>query len=605
MLVVKKTFLKDFMKEHGDAFFEKLHDEKYLDIVGQFYRLTIDLRQLNAITILDGHPLPSITSILDQMHGCCHFTAFDIKDAFWCCMVAEKDRHKFAFSTHNELLQWIVVPQGSKGGATFFARVVQVVFEGAPKTIAKYQDDVFNFAPDFDSLLAAHHETYIRVAKYNLVLEPVKAVMNYPLLQVLGHIITSGGFRTPAPHRIAAILELSEHMKTKIQVSSFIGLMIYNKDYVPALASLLAPLHDLNRNEGKMEKWRDDIHGHIVRRIKQLLSSAPLLMLPNPAKKFILHVDACLRHGRGIGGTLNQLSRVVPPYAKAPRTNLNKEGLYLHPVAYYSRILTDIERAFSVTKIEAMALHDLIMHFATDIDNGIPFNVHVDHQALVYLITAPATTANKKIMSYILDLQGFQFNIFFTKGSQHLDADAMSRLFRFTDTVDELTIPLPNFGEVQDADLRNLLQCQQQDPDTIRKATDLVRRMCADVDYLDYNPNPHLLFPNHQEAPARPAASLPVQDDIDEDCADFDEFNESPENATANQGHVEMPSPYVLDPSVLRSLANGQQSAINQPTAIDYFTRSSDGALCMAITNRFTDETTIRPLPTSDDAHSI
>jgi hypothetical protein len=99
------------------------------------------------------------------MHGCCHFTAFDIKDAFWSCMVAEKDRHKFAFSTHNELLQCIVVPQGSKGGATFFARVVQVAFEGAPKTIAKYQDDVLNFAPDFDSLLAAHHETYIRVAK--------------------------------------------------------------------------------------------------------------------------------------------------------------------------------------------------------------------------------------------------------------------------------------------------------------------------------------------------------------------------------------------------------------------------------------------------------
>jgi hypothetical protein len=63
------------------------------------------------------------------------------------------------------------VPQGSKGGATFFARVVQVAFEGAPKTIAKYQDDVLNFAPDFDSLLAAHHETYIRVAKYNLVLK--------------------------------------------------------------------------------------------------------------------------------------------------------------------------------------------------------------------------------------------------------------------------------------------------------------------------------------------------------------------------------------------------------------------------------------------------
>ena len=27
MLVVKKNFLKDFMKKHGDAFLEKLHDE--------------------------------------------------------------------------------------------------------------------------------------------------------------------------------------------------------------------------------------------------------------------------------------------------------------------------------------------------------------------------------------------------------------------------------------------------------------------------------------------------------------------------------------------------------------------------------------------------
>ena len=124
MLVVKKTFLKDFMRLHGDSFFEKLHDDTYKTEIGQFYRLTIDLRLLNAITVLDGHPLPNIQDILNQMFGCVHFSAFDIKDAFWSIIVAPHDRHKFAFSTHDELLQWIVVPQGSKGGATFFARVV-------------------------------------------------------------------------------------------------------------------------------------------------------------------------------------------------------------------------------------------------------------------------------------------------------------------------------------------------------------------------------------------------------------------------------------------------------------------------------------------------
>ena len=86
-----------------------------------------------------------------------------------------------------------------------------------------------------------------------MVFEPTKAVINYPKLQVLGHIVTAGGFRTPAPSKLSAIFELSEVLRTKLAVSSFIGLMIYNKDYIPQLATRLAPLHDLNRNEGRKE----------------------------------------------------------------------------------------------------------------------------------------------------------------------------------------------------------------------------------------------------------------------------------------------------------------------------------------------------------------
>ena len=86
-----------------------------------------------------------------------------------------------------------------------------------------------------------------------MVFEPTKAVINYLKLQVLGHIVIAGGFRTLAPSRISAILELSEVLRTKLAVRFFIGLMIYNKDYIPQLATRLAPLHDLNLNEGRME----------------------------------------------------------------------------------------------------------------------------------------------------------------------------------------------------------------------------------------------------------------------------------------------------------------------------------------------------------------
>ena len=121
-------------------------------------------------------------------------------------------------------------------------------------------------------------------------------------------------------------------------------------------------------------------------------------------------------------------------------------------------------------------------------------------------------------MTYILDLQGFSFNLIFTNCSAHLDADAMSRLFRFTDSVDELTVPLPSFGDIEDDDLRNLLALQDQQPSTLKQASRLIQNMCTDFEYLDYVPDPRLLFPQHEDtAPAAPAASLPDRDKDDED----------------------------------------------------------------------------------------
>jgi hypothetical protein len=116
------------------------------------------------------------------------------------------------------------------------------------------------------------------------------------------------------------------------------------------------------------------------------------------------------------------------------------------------------------------------MHWACDLDNGIPFDVYVDHHAVIYLVTAPAITANRKIMTYILNIHGFQFNIYFKKGKIHLDADALSRLLRFQDSVDELSVPPPHFGKIEDDDLRLLLEKQATDPSTLKKVSELIKK---------------------------------------------------------------------------------------------------------------------------------
>ena len=71
--------------------------------------------------------------------------------------------------THDMLLQWTVCPQGSKNGATVFARVVQSMFQGAPDTISVYQDDIFNHAKNIAEHLKGMEFILDRLRKKGLV----------------------------------------------------------------------------------------------------------------------------------------------------------------------------------------------------------------------------------------------------------------------------------------------------------------------------------------------------------------------------------------------------------------------------------------------------
>ena len=54
------------------------------------------------------------------------------------------------------------------------------------------------------------------------------------------------------------------------------------------------------------------------------------------------------------------------------------------------------------TEVEAAAMHDAILHRAEYLQNGLKFEVVVDHQALVYLTTAAALSGNRKVLAMIV-----------------------------------------------------------------------------------------------------------------------------------------------------------------------------------------------------------
>ena len=128
-----------------------------------------------------------------------------------------------------------------------------------------------------------------------------------------------------------------------------------------------------------------------------MITTAPVLVLPNVMKKFHVHVNAC-RVGRGIGAILLQLDEHIL---------VTEKREVLRPVAYWSRSLSKEERRYSATELECTALHDSILYWRVYLQNGLPFETIVDHYALVYMVTKMSgSEGNLRLHNLCLGLQG-------------------------------------------------------------------------------------------------------------------------------------------------------------------------------------------------------
>ena len=76
------------------------------------WRMCIDYRALNKITIQNHYPLPHIDDLLDQLKEV-YFTKLEFHSRYHQARVAKQDAWKTAFKTKQVLYEWLVMPYGS------------------------------------------------------------------------------------------------------------------------------------------------------------------------------------------------------------------------------------------------------------------------------------------------------------------------------------------------------------------------------------------------------------------------------------------------------------------------------------------------------------
>jgi hypothetical protein len=107
--------------------------------------MVIDYRNLNAITVKNGYPLPLIPELVDKWKGCRYFTKVDVRARYHNIRMKKGDEWKMAFNTHRGLFKWLVMPFGLNNAPATFQNMMNntlMVHIRKGQTDA-YIDDVF------------------------------------------------------------------------------------------------------------------------------------------------------------------------------------------------------------------------------------------------------------------------------------------------------------------------------------------------------------------------------------------------------------------------------------------------------------------------------
>ncbi|GKB51271.1 retrotransposon protein, putative, ty3-gypsy subclass [Tanacetum coccineum] len=232
------------------------------------------------------------------------FSKIDLRSGYHQIRIKPGDEWKTAFKTKDGLYEWLVMPFGlSNAPSTFMRLMTQVLRPFMGKFVVVYFDDILIYSQTKEEHLGHLRKVMKALSDNDLFVNLKKCTFLTNKLLFLGYIVSSDGIHVDET-KVQAVRDWPSP-KTLSKVRSFHGLATFYRRFVRNFSSIVAPITNCLK-KGPFQWTREAEESFKI--IKEKLTTAPVLSLPNFDKVFELECDAC---GTGIGVVLSQEGRPV------------------------------------------------------------------------------------------------------------------------------------------------------------------------------------------------------------------------------------------------------------------------------------------------------
>ena len=321
-------------------------------------RLLADLVPRNDITKKNDSTIPNQSMILRTIARAKYRSTIDLSNWYFQIRVAPEDETLNTIKTPFGTIACKVMLQGDTNAPSTAMRVMEFVLDGhTGKTVWAYLNDITIFSDTKENHVQDIRQVCQILQDHKIRASPAKCKFFAKRLPQLGQVIDDQGIHAD-PEKIRGIRDWHTP-KSKNELQTFIGVVIYHAQFLPHLATLSGPLSDLL---SQSEFERRPLHEEAFQQIRTLTKCITALrpidyQSPHP---IYLFTDASKV---GAGARIGQ--------GPSPEK--------VHPAAFDSRKFATSHLHYPVHELELLAVVDAVQSFHPQL-YGTRFTVVTDNK---------------------------------------------------------------------------------------------------------------------------------------------------------------------------------------------------------------------------------